>query len=123
MDTILLKGTTGYLRDLKPFADTLYEKSGGKTNHALPKQHPFVAYIAQALEGRRRKPVVEVVRQYIKTAKLKNKAEALQHLKPFLDFEAGARILNCKKLSQQVPFIIAYKHLKNSIIYFESVMQ
>lgn len=120
---ILLKGRSGYLRDLQPLSDSLYHQSGGKPN-ACTIKHPFVAYVAKALKGMKRQPVVDVVRRYVKKAKLKSKREAVIHLKPFLDFEAGGqKIFNCQRLSDQLPFVVAYKHLTNSIIYLEAVMQ
>ena len=123
-NTIILKGRNGYLRDLRPFCDSVYEKSGGKLKKVYAKNHPFVVYVKQTFKYTNRKPVVDVVRQYVRKRKIKSKREALHDLKPFLDFEAGGvQIFNCQRLSEQLPFVVAYKHLTNSIIYLEAVMQ
>ena len=88
-NTIILKGRNGYLRDLRPFYDSVYEKSGGKFKKVYERNHPFVVYVKQTLKKTFRKPVVDVVRQYVRKRKIKSKREALHDLKPFLDFEAG----------------------------------
>lgn len=122
-NTVLLKGRSGYLTDLRPCCDSLYEKKNGGKHVGNAENHPFVAFVAKALKHKKRRPVVDVVRQYAKKAKLTKKETFVEHLKPFLDFEEGGiKIFNCKKLSDYLPMVVAYKHL-NSVIYLESVMQ
>ena len=115
-DEILLRGKPNYLSELRPYNDFVYD---GKSK-AQHKQHPFIAFVSCVMLHTKRKAVVEVVRDYVKCAKLRSKKEAVEHFKSFLD--PTKRVLNCHRLCEQLSFVIAYKHL-NSVVYFEAVMQ